>query len=77
MENQDEKLLELQKERKSSINANAIEIKNLSDVITTLMDKEDFLAEDLDKAFAVADEIQEKYEDIIAQLFDLRDRMRT
>lgn len=75
MAEQEEKKEVQQKEEKQTINLQLINIKNLSDSITELMEKENFLEEDLDRAFELADEIQEKYEDIIAQLFYIRDKL--
>ena len=69
---QQEKIRNYQNEKKQAIKTFTIEIKNLSDSITTLMDKENLLEEDLDRAFDLGDEIQEKYEEIIALLFDIR-----
>ena len=64
-----------QNEKKQEVNSCTMEIKKLSDSITSLMDKEIFQEEDLDKAFEIADDIQEKYEEIIALLFDIRDKL--
>ena len=69
------KLANEQNEAKQTINAHTMEIKTLSDTITELLEKEDFTEEDLDRAFELADEIQEQYEDVIALLFKIRDTL--
>lgn len=74
-EQRKEKIANKQNEAKQTINEHSLNIKNLADSITALMEKEDFLEEDLDRSFELADEIQEQYEEIIALLFDIRDRL--
>ena len=66
---------DIQNEIKDKINSHILEIKNHSDSVLSIVGKEDFQEEDLDRAFETADSIQEQYEEIIALLFEMRDRL--
>ena len=63
-------------EIKNGVRTHVLEIKNLSDSLISLMEKEDFKEADLDSAFDATDAIQERSQEITALLFDLRDTAR-
>ena len=67
---------DMQKKMKDKINLRILEIKNLSDSVLSIIERENFQEEDLDQAFEAADSIQEQYEEIIALLFETRDRLK-
>lgn len=56
-----------------SITDNVAKIKNISDSLMPLIGKDKLTEDDLSSAFALADQIQEACEEIIALLFELRD----
>jgi hypothetical protein len=62
-------------EIKTDINNLIIEIKNLSESLTSLMAIEKIKEDDLDKAFDINDALQEQCQEINALLFDLRDNL--
>jgi hypothetical protein len=64
-----------QKEIKGDIKNRILEIKTLSESLTSLMAVEKFKEDNLDKAFDVNDAIQEQCQEINALLFDLRDNL--
>lgn len=63
----------MKKEINASIDDHLSRIKEISDSITSLMGKEEFIEADLDKAFELNDSIQQEYDAITGLLFDLRD----
>jgi hypothetical protein len=75
MAEQEEKVSARQIEIKNDIKTHVLEIKNLSESLISLMDKENFKEADLDNAFDITDAIQEQSQEITASLFDLRDNL--
>ena len=65
-----------QKEIKEGINPYIVEIRNLTDSLSLLMEKEPFLEADLDSAFDLNDAIQEQTQEINALLFDMRETIQ-
>ena len=72
----EEKLLAIQNTIKSSINTCILEMKNLSDALASLMEKEIFTEEDIVNAFEKIDAVEEQSQEISALLFSLRDTVR-
>jgi hypothetical protein len=60
-------------EIKGDVKTRVLEIKNISDSLISLIEKEDFKEADLDNAFDTTDLIQEHSQEITALLFNLRD----
>jgi hypothetical protein len=62
-------------EIRNSISGHISKIEGISELLTSLMKKEEFNQDDLSKAFDMADEIQAESEEITGLLFVLRDRL--
>jgi hypothetical protein len=71
-----EKILAIQNDIKNSITTCILEIKNLADSLTSLMEKEILTEEDIINAFDKTDGFEEQSQEISALLFSLRDTVR-
>ncbi len=74
MEEQEKKrTIRLEAQSKEKILQHLIKIKSISDMLISIIDKEEIIDEELENAIDLVDEIQVQSEDLIQILFDVRD----